>query len=120
MKKVVSTLVLVGGLARWGTVLANNDSSLDITSDLYETIGLIEQATADLTEDEVEKVLLHDEFAERRLIVLEEVATEGNEEEIEHLVTDFIEVVTATENVTASAEEAGEDVNELRESLMKL
>lgn len=128
MKKIVISTTLVAALSFGGGVFAEEDvqgvdTEVEVTestvtapdSELYETVRLIEEAEYELTEDITEKILLQDEYAEKRLAEAEEMIELGNDEQVEELLEDFENHMAEVDNQLVEAEETETDYTEVEQ-----
>jgi uncharacterized protein YoxC len=75
----------------------------------------MEEAEYELTEENGEKALLQDEYADERLKEAEIVLEEGDEQKAEELMEDYNEHVQEIEQNIDAAKEAGEDISKVEE-----
>ncbi|WP_156290368.1 DUF5667 domain-containing protein [Oceanobacillus salinisoli] len=121
MKKTIMSSIIFGLVLLFaGNVYADEDEAVvDPNSELYDTSRIIEEAEYDLTEENSEKVLLQDEYADDRLNEAELSLDEGNEEKAEELLEDYEEHVKQVEEDMEAAKEAGEDISAVEETVVE-
>jgi len=113
MKKKILSSALVMGLLASGQAFANETDEITVVnpdSELYETTRLMEELELELTEDNADKLLLQDQFAEERLNESEVALENGDTDLAEEILEDYEEVV---EEIETNLEEAeNEDISE--------
>lgn len=115
MKKMIASMT-VGLLLMGGNVFAaEGQEILDPNSDLYDTSRLMEEVEYELTEENGEKALLQDEYADARLNEAEVVLDEGDEQKAEELMEEYNEHLQEIEQNIEAAIEAGEDILQVEE-----
>ncbi|OIJ22395.1 hypothetical protein BKP45_07095 [Anaerobacillus alkalidiazotrophicus] len=115
MKKIITSitvgLLLIGG----NSYSAEEQEIIKPDSELYDTSRLIEEAEYELTEDNGEKALLQDEYADKRLSEAEMAFDEGDEQKAEELMEDYNEHMQEIEENIEAAKEAGDDISKVEE-----
>lgn len=115
MKKIITGAVL-GSLLIGGAAYSANEASEEVLtpdSELFSASVLMEDAEYDLTEELDDKVLLQNDFADKRLIALEKVKAAGNEHAYEILLDRFNKHVQEMESQLEEAKEDRYDVSEI-------
>lgn len=120
MKKLITTVVLVGGITMGGVTFANENVKITPESELYETISLIVEGNVELTEDGEGKAAIQDEHTENLLDAVESVIETGNNQAIEQLFKDINETLKAIDNIVEEADKIGEDISELEKVITEI
>lgn len=128
IKKTVLSSTLAAALVIGGVVHAeeNSTSEIEIVEhyetpiitpefELYETIRIIEEIEYELTEDVTEKILLQDEYADKRLAELEEMVEVGLDDKVEELLEDYEKHMEEVEKNLEEAREEGTDLTDLED-----
>lgn len=115
MKKIITSitvgLLFIGG----NSYAAEEQEIINPDSELYDTSRLIEEAEYELTEDNGEKALLQDEYADKRLSEAEMAFDEGDEQKAGELMEDYNEHMQEIEENIEAAKEAGDDISKVEE-----
>ncbi|SDM18569.1 DUF5667 domain-containing protein [Sediminibacillus halophilus] len=120
MKKTIVSSTLGLLLLFAGNVYAAEDeTAVDPNSELYDTSRVIEEAEYELTEENSEKALLQDEYADDRLNEAEVSLDKGDEANAEELLEDYEEHVKQAEEDMEAAKENGEDISTVEETLVE-
>lgn len=82
-------------------------------SELYETTRLMEDTEYEYTEDNGEKALLQDEYADKRLLEAEELLENDNEEAAEAILEDYNEHVEEVEQNLDEARKNGGEISDI-------
>ena len=82
-------------------------------SELYETTRLMEDTEYEYTEDNGEKALLQDEYADKRLLEAEELLENDNEEAAEAILDDYNQHVEEVEQNLDEARKNGGEISDI-------
>lgn len=82
-------------------------------SELYETTRLMEDTEYEYTEDNGEKALLQDEYADKRILEAEDLLKNDNEEAAEAILEDYNEHVEEVEKNLDEARKSGHDIADI-------
>lgn len=110
MIKKITAVALAAILLTIGqAAYAEETTVISADSELYETVREMEEATYDLTEDVENKLELHEEYAEKRLLEAEEQLDQGDEASAEALINEYSEYLDQS---AALLEEAAEEIDQ--------
>ncbi|RPF54123.1 hypothetical protein EDC24_1312 [Aquisalibacillus elongatus] len=116
MKKMISTVVL-SAILLVGTLVAaaEDQSALSPDSEVYDFSRILEDAEYELTEEEAQKVLLQNQYADERITEAELVLEEGDSEKSQELLEDYEEHLNEISQVVAEMKENEKDSSEVEE-----
>jgi Domain of unknown function (DUF5667) len=116
MKKLLASGIVLGSLFVASTAVSAEETSPEIVSadsELYETVRVMEDTEYSLTESPEEKIILQDDYAEKRLLEAIEQLENGDEESAEELLNEYDEQVQHIEESLENAVDDNEDISNL-------